>query len=178
MAFTTKRGRPKIERPTIDMGTQELQFKRAYGVTEEAIDLCLQKKIISEEQHWCGLHLRWLYTLRYGAPSVSSTLRPLYDTPTTQPDDPVWRSAREAEFAEAVTMLRAHARYIPVAALAIFNERPAFLDASYRESAWKNLHSRNTVMNEYLQITEGLTLLQTHWKTPQRLLAVTAPQQQ
>ncbi|MBN8542779.1 MAG: hypothetical protein J0M34_00765 [Alphaproteobacteria bacterium] len=177
MAFTTKRGRPKTERPATDMGTPELQFKRAHGVTDEAIDLCLQKNIISEEQHWCGLHLRWLYTLRYGAPSISSTLRTLYDGATIRPDDPTWRSAREAEFADAVTMLHARACYAPVASLAIFNERPRFLNAAYREALLKKSDLRTAILDEYQRIIEGLTLLQTHWKLPQIQGAVTRAQQ-
>ncbi|MFZ4124960.1 MAG: hypothetical protein ACOYJ2_02660 [Rickettsiales bacterium] len=177
MAFTSKRGRPKSERPTTDMGTPELQFKRAHGVTHEAIDICLQKNLISEQQHWCGLHLRWLYTLRYGAPSVSSTLRMLYDSHNIRPDDPEWRSAREAEFAEAVTMLRAHARYVPVAALAIFNERPLFLDERHKQAAWKSPHAREALLRDYQHLTEGLTLLENHWKMAHESPAVTGRQQ-
>ncbi len=177
MAFTTKRGRPKTERPVTDMGTPELQYKRAHGITDEAIDLCLQKNIISEEQHWCGLHLRWLYTLRYGAPSVSSTLRTLYDSATTRPDDPAWRSAREAEFADAVSMLRARACYVQVAAIAIFNERPRFLNLVYSESILKKSDLRSAILDEYNRIIEGLTLLQTLWKLPQNHHAVTRAQQ-
>jgi hypothetical protein len=164
MAFTTRRGRPKSERPPIDMGTPELQRKRAAGITQEAIDICLAKDLITSAQHWCGLHLRWLYTIRYGAPGIGSTLNRLYDTPATRPDDPVWRSARETEFAEAVTMLRAHVRYTPVAQLAIFNERPKFLDEKWRNAAWKNHHTQNMLLQEYQDVSEGLSLLETHWK--------------
>ncbi len=173
MRFTSKRGRPKTVRPDTDMGTPELQKKRAHGLTLEAIDMCLNKNLITQAQHWCGLHLRWLYTLRYGAPGVSSTLTRLYDMPSARPDDPSWRSAREAEFAEAVTLLRTYAYYEPVAQLAIFNERPRFLDEAYRDRAWKNNHSRNLLLTEYQGVTEGLTLLQTHWKIVEKSPSVT-----
>jgi hypothetical protein len=167
MAFTTKRGRPKVVREQTDMGTPELQFKRAHGVTEEAIDICLNKNLITPTHHWCGLHLRWLYTLRYGAPNISSTLTRWYDAPSPRPDDPLWRSAREAEFAEAVNMLRQHTRYTPVAQLAIFNERPTFLNEAWRNAAWKNNRARESLLREYQHLTEGLSLLETHWKPSQ-----------
>lgn len=176
MTFTTKRGRPKSERPKTDMGTPELQHKRAHGITQEAIDACLEKSLISQAQHWCGLHLRWLYTLRYGAPGVSSTLNSLYDAPTARPDDPMWRSAREAEFADAVNMLRAHKRYVPVAQLAIFNERPKFLNEAWRDAAWKNNRMREALLHEYSFVCEGLQLLETHWNIAQITPSVTGPQ--
>ena len=73
MAFSTRRGRPP--RPRLDdndNGTPELQFKRALGVTREPIDLCLERNLITPDHHWCSLHLRWLYTLRYGAPAITT----------------------------------------------------------------------------------------------------------
>lgn len=178
MAFTTRRGRPKAVREDSDKGTPELQRKRAAGLTLEAIDVCLGKNLITQAQHWCGLHLRWLYTLRYGAPNVSSTMNRLYDAPTTRPDDPEWRSAREAEFAEAVGMLRTHMRYVPVAQMAIFNERPRFLNDAWRKAAWENQVMRETLSREYHHLTEGLNLLENHWKPPMDKRRVTPSQQQ
>lgn len=165
MAFSTQRGRPRSARPQNDHGTPELQRKRASGITQEPIDICLGRNLISESQHWCALHLRWLYTLRYGAPAVSSSLNRLYDAPTARPDDPSWRSARENEFAEAVNMLRNYKRYLPVAQLAIFNEHPRFLHETWRNAAWKSTHMREALLREYQQVQEGLQLLESHWKT-------------
>jgi hypothetical protein len=176
MAFSTRRGRPKSARPSTDMGTPELQRKRRAGLTQEAIDLCLEKGLITPSLHWCGLHLRWLYTLRYGAPGISSALHRFYDAPAAKPDDPAWRSAREAEFAEAATMLRHHKRYAPVAQLAIFNERPRFLNDAWRKAAWENRRTRDTILTEYQWMHEGLCLLERCWKPDPRITVPTSPQ--
>lgn len=64
------RGRPPAGRDKKDLGTKELQAKRARHETEELLDQYRRLGIISEQQHWCGNHFRWLYTLRYGVPNV------------------------------------------------------------------------------------------------------------
>ena len=70
--FPRRRGRPKSVHHGIDRGTPELAQKRLRGETTETLDLCLERGLITPQQHWCGIHLRWLYTLRYGAPGVRS----------------------------------------------------------------------------------------------------------
>lgn len=55
-----------------DLGTPELVYKRAFYVTKEPLDLCYEKGLISLDQHKCGIRLRWLYTIRYGVPTVAS----------------------------------------------------------------------------------------------------------
>jgi hypothetical protein len=166
MGFSTRRGRPKTARPETDSGTAELQEKRAAGLTSEPIDLCLERRIITPAQHWCGLHLRWLYTLRYGAPAVSSSWRTLHESHTTRPDDPEWRAAREQEFAEAAQLLRRKNCYRAVAGLVIFNERPRFLDPHQHHAALDNPALMQSMTQEYEQIITGLELLETLWKTP------------
>lgn len=67
MAFSQRRGRPKKESiDEKDRGTPELSLKRRYAVTAEPLDWLRKHDWITPQQHWCGLHLRWLYTLRFG----------------------------------------------------------------------------------------------------------------
>lgn len=105
MAYA-KRGRPRLERPHVDLGTPELIMKRAAGLTEESLDHCHRRGIITDEQHWCGIHLRWLYTLRYGAPSVQAIDWLSISCAPTLTDDPDWRVAREQEYHEAILQLQ------------------------------------------------------------------------
>lgn len=166
--FSTRRGRPAAPRPTTDYGTPELIFKRAHGHTAEAIDLCRERGIITAEQHWCGLHLRWLYTLRYGAPNVSATdLTRVDGYAMAAPDDSlIWRSAREAEFAEAVLLLRQHRRCEPVMRVCVFNERPSFLSQTRLREAFDRPTLRQRIEQEMIELQEGLELLKTLWRRP------------
>ena len=164
--FSTRRGRPAKARPTTDYGTPELIFKRAYGHTAEAIDLCRERGLITADHHWCGLHLRWLYTLRYGAPNVSATdLTRIDGYAMAAPDDTAqWRCAREAEFAHAVLLLRAHRRYDMVMRVCVFNERPAFLSQARLREAFERPALAHRITQDIAQLTEGLDLLKTLWR--------------
>lgn len=141
---TRKRGRPKSARVEKDMGTPELQYKRAHGETAEALDICLQKGIIDEQQHWCGIHLRWLYTLRYGAPGVRALDPNHIIGVEVKTDDPTWREAREAEYHEAVSRLNKRGVGRILTNICIHNERP------------------DPEMVHKMQ--DGLDLLVRHWK--------------
>jgi hypothetical protein len=55
-----------------DLGTPELIYKRAFYATKEPLDLCFEKGLITILQHQYGTRLRWLYTIRHGAPAISS----------------------------------------------------------------------------------------------------------
>ena len=126
-----RRGRPREHRPEHDPGTPELAAKRAAGQTMETLDLCLARGILTPQQHWCGIHLRWLYTLRYGAPGVRALDTAHAGGMDIRPDDPAWREAREMEYQAALKYLRP-AQAASVLSLCIFNERPFWLAA--RES--------------------------------------------
>jgi hypothetical protein len=163
MAFSTRRGRPRKPEVTQDFGTPELRFKHAHGVTQEPIDRCLAHGIIDEPQHRAALHLRWLHTIRYGA----SRLTTIYDERTgtsATPDDPVWRTQREKEYAEAVALLRQCGAHQALIALVINNETPAFMIKAGHHAAssptcinWQNI-------DEYEAIHIGLYTLAMHWK--------------
>ncbi len=57
-----KKGRPKIYYDCIEK----------IRPTAEPIDLCLQYGLINLRQHRLSLHLRWLYTINFGLPTVQA----------------------------------------------------------------------------------------------------------
>ena len=134
LSFPKRRGRPKNTRPMHDSGTPELVMKRAMGQTMEALDLCLERELITKRQHWCGIHLRWLYTLRYGAPSVR-TIDPTHlGGMEIKNDDPLWRSARELEYHEAINLLASSGHALLLLNLCVYNERPVFLRGPHAQA--------------------------------------------
>lgn len=165
MAFSTQRGRPRApEKPSTDFGTPELRLKHALRLTAEPIDLCLERNAITEAQHWCGLHLRWLYTLRYGAPSITTHYINRDTTPAAAAEDPIWRALREQEYTDAAHLLKTRHHYERVMRLAVFNELPAFLSAHMRHQAHHNHALSKTMAQQREQLREGLELLVTHWQ--------------
>jgi len=165
MAFTTRRGRPpRAPADATDAGTPELRFKHAHGLTAEPIDLCLARGVLTHTQHWCGLHLRWLYTVRYGAPNLTTR----YDTePSSAPranDDPNWRRQREAEYIEAAALLRTRLHYEPVMRLCIHNELPGFMSPHLQQQAWNSPALLARLSHARTHLTDGLDQLAEHWK--------------
>ena len=150
------RGRPKKIREEKDFGTPELQIKRTLGETAEALDLCLEKGIITPEQHWCGTHLRWLYTLRYGAPGIRAMDLNHVSGLEIKADDPNWRQMREAEYHHSFTLITKRGYGPLLTNICIYNERPAFL-----QSPRKNMRQNSA---EIEKLRDGLELLVKHWK--------------
>jgi len=163
LTFSSKRGRPRSNRPQIDTGTPETVMKRLLGVTTEALDLCLQHEIITEKQHWCGIHLRWLYTLRNGIPSIRANDLSYIgglDARNAEHDDPDWRSSREKEYNLAINALTKGGYAILIMNLCIYNELPksfSFFAKNYGKDSGKTA----------ISIRNGLDILKTLWKTPQ-----------
>ncbi|NDF12900.1 MAG: hypothetical protein EB060_08845 [Proteobacteria bacterium] len=159
MGFTTKRGRPKSDRARTDTGTPELQTKRAMGLTSEVLDVLHQQHIVTDGQHWAGMHLRWLYTLRFGIPTVRSL--DLSRVATSGPDDrdPKWLAAREAEYREALAVLDSISARKPVINVCIFNALPrnmvCFKTGKLRVS---------TAHPDAVKFMKGLDVLERHWR--------------
>lgn len=108
-------------------------MKRVFGLTAEALDLCLERGIIRDEQHWCGIHLRWLYTLRHGVPSVRAIDPSHFGGGEPKNEDPEWRAAREKEYNEAITLLTRSGHALLLLNLCVYNERPKYLNFSPAE---------------------------------------------
>lgn len=103
---TNRRGRPRQARPDRDYGTPELQQKKNQSCTEEVLDLYLQKGVILPPHHWCGIHLRWLYTIRYGVPGTRALDICQASGMEIRMDDVQWRASREQEYMQALAALR------------------------------------------------------------------------
>ena len=167
MAFTTRRGRPpRAAADAVDPGTPELRFKHAHGLTAEPIDLCFERGIITPAQHRGGMHLRWLYTIRYGAPSLTTHYEKRLDPTPRQPDDPGWRQQREAEYSAATALLRTGLHYEPVMRLCVHNELPRFMHPALRDRAWEDARIAARLGQTQQLLVDGLQLLAAHWKYP------------
>lgn len=128
------RGRPrsaiKASPDAEDLGTPELILKRSLRLTAEPIDVCLERALISAEEHRAALHFRWLHTLRYGAAGVSSRcwLEPHgRDLAAAQTEDSHWRAQREQDYHRAITELAAQGHDALLIPCLIHNEWPRFL---------------------------------------------------
>lgn len=158
--FPRKRGRPRKIRNETDNGTPELIMKKLCGETSETLDLCLERGIITPEQHWCGIHLRWLYTLRHGLPGIRA-IDPTHLGGTDRKcDDQEWKIARESEYHEAIRKLMAGGHVPLIMAICVFDERPAFLQARYPKISQSA--SKNTDRIIY-NLRHGLDILAEHW---------------
>ena len=161
LRFPRRRGRPKSAHLNNDTGTPELVMKRLLGETAEALDLCLEREIITRQQHWCGIHLRWLYTLRYGAPGVRAVDQThMGGIESPRPDDPEWRTAREQEYHDAMLQLSRRGLAQIVTGLCIFNERPKFLSPHVPVTG-KRAHE---TMRHRDQLRAGFDLLNELWR--------------
>ena len=99
------RGRPPKNREKRDLGTKELQQKRALGHTDEVLDYCHQRGIISDAQHWCGNHFRWLYTMRYGVPNIRATDFARLGLVAPPEDDDEWLARINVQYMQATELL-------------------------------------------------------------------------
>ena len=160
--FTTRRGRPKSTRPMRDTGTPETVMKRLLGVTTESLDLCLERGIISKRQHWCGIHLRWLYTLRHGVPSAKTIDIVREHGKEIKNDDPTWREEREKEYNQAINLLTKSGQALFLLNLCVYNDRPKFLNYSTAEMQI-NFAS---VADSVARLRDGLDVLSELWKNP------------
>lgn len=159
LRFPRKRGRPKQYRPDRDVGTPELIMKRALGETSEAIDLCYEKGLIDKNQHWCGVHLRWLYTLRYGAPGIRAIDPTHLGGMEINQDDPEWRNLREMEYNEAIKLLNQQGYSLLILNTCIFNERPGFLKLPKKLNR-KSAAETGALLDNF---RSGLDILVRHW---------------
>lgn len=160
LQFPRKRGRPRTGRPKKDTGTPELIMKRLRQETAEALDLCLERGIITPEQHWCGIHLRWLYTLRYGAPGVRAVDPTHLGGMEIRPDDPEWRNAREKEYTEALQLLSQGGHVTLLMNLCVYNERPRFLSKPLSKS---DGYTKST-LRALEKTRAGLDVLVKYWR--------------
>lgn len=128
MSFSTKRGRPKSKFLSKDLGTIELQQKRAANLTEEPIDICLKKGLITNEELAAALHFRWLYNLIFGSASPqSSSFFKLDSGFIPNSDDPQWRIKKQNEYYLILDHLKSIKSEQVILNICVFNQTPVFL---------------------------------------------------
>ncbi len=159
MYFSNKRGRPRKTTQEKDYGTNELINKKNLNLTMEPLDLCLEKRIITEEQHQAGIHLRWLHSIQFGIPSV--TVNAIYSKSySTRCEDLEWREAREKEYSLAINILQGLKCKTQVIDLCIYNKTPAFLLVDFKNCSLLN---KKLLYFDYSRLIEGLKALEELW---------------
>lgn len=130
MAFSHRRGRPRKNcAEAVDYGTPQLQDKRRRCLTMEPVDLLLAQNRITPEQHWCALHFRWLYTLRYGTVTPRAVDPAEIKGLQHKVNYAEWQEEREKEWKEAIHTLKDCGHYQAILNLCIYNQ-PAESDSS------------------------------------------------
>jgi hypothetical protein len=144
-----KRGRPKNIDTGIDRGTSELQMKRKQNITTESLDLCLHKKIITPIEHASGMKLRWIYTLRFGAPSVQSKSLQMKLYTNKEYDEKFLQHAQK-KYRNIMEILKEAQTHRIVTNICVFNEFPQFLAShKFRDSKReKFLHGMGLLAKE------------------------------
>lgn len=159
--LANKRGRPKSKiYDSSDLGTPELIYKKITQSTKEPLDLYLEHSIITPNQHWCGIHLRWLYTLRYGIPGISAVDTTHLGGRETKTDDTQWREAREKEYLEAVEDLKTFGLSRITLAVCVHNEPLAGTTCLRRVHETK---TNRQAADEFFHLIAGLGLLSKRW---------------
>lgn len=159
--FSRRRGRPRRAKPSHDTGTPELVAKRRAHLTSEPIDLCLSRNIVTTAQHRAGIHLRWLHTLRLGAPGVKALDIERSGASSTRTTDEVWLADRQQEYNHAVQELTIFNRLSPVVDLCIYNISPSFL---FPPSGDASLHIPLRRVRDRQELCEGLDILRKLWE--------------
>jgi hypothetical protein len=168
------RGRPRLAearpRSLPDCGTPELALKRSLGLTAEAVDLARERGLITPEQHWCALHLRWLYAVRYGVPGVTAVdLTRGTGRACHAEEDAHWRLCRERDYHRAWQHLEREGAARVLIRFTVFNEMPLILQrAAVLRSAQEPAQARR-MEEEFFRLRAGLDALCALWgKTARR----------
>ena len=158
MKFSRRRGRPKRTNPIgKDKGTAELQQKREANLTSEPLDLCLAKGLINEEQHNAGIRLRWLYTLKLGAPTISAYNPGEAGGASCKYDDETWLAYRQEEYNLILALLDKNKCRNIIVNTCIMGQAPGFLTA-YTASLQR---PRTLAYKELNLLIKGLDLIST-----------------
>jgi hypothetical protein len=150
MRFSSKRGRPKLNKDPIDYGTPELQRKRKQNLTIEALDLCLKKNLINEIEHQAGMKLRWLYSLKFGSPNIRAYSFNNEGPCNKYEDNPQWLKKKSDEYISFLNELQKYKAKNTVMNIAIFNIRGSFLT---------NTDISRQVMKDYKTFKSGINAI-------------------
>lgn len=158
MRFKNSRGRPRLNRPQIDKGTKELQEKKRKGITNEPIDVCFQRGLISAEQHWSALHFRWLHTLRFGITTVRALDPANIGGIDHVPASDEYRERNEREYNIALEKLSAAGCDKIIIDLCIYNLWPNYL--RFRDKKYYTLQDEKDLK----KLKRSLSILFKLWR--------------
>ncbi len=169
MRFSIRRGRPRAEQKTTDKGTKELQRKRALGVTDEPLDVCLRFGMISKEQHWAAVHLRWLHHIRFGNMKLRAMhyAKDMEEQPAKKSLNPFWNAKKEKEYRHAEQLLSRHGVFSSVMNVVVFQQWPDFISKSCGvglKDVSVELTSKDHKQQQ--EFIDGLNLLVQCWHKP------------
>lgn len=153
----SRRGRPKNINKSIDFGTKELRKKRSKLETMEPIDVCLRKSLISISQHKSAIKLRWLYTLKFGAPSISAIDHCMgVGRCVSKHIDEKFLQDMQMLYAEGLQILDAYGARRIVMNICVFNEMPTFLHNPTSEVAHCELQDLQNGLEALSKIFYGV----------------------
>jgi hypothetical protein len=148
MTFSRRRGRPKsIALKNNDKGTKELIEKRKFNLTTEPLDLCFWRGLINEQQHNAGIRMRWLYTLKFGAPTISSYSPDNLGGHSCKYEDSGWLQRRQSEYSLIIEQLNRHKARKIIIDICVFSRMPEFL---YKAPA--NFHKHSLSIYKELEL--------------------------
>ena len=154
MGFSYRRGRPKqVQEEEIDRGTVELRQKRRAHITIEPLDWLRQESHISPQQHWCGLHFRWLYTLRYGTTTPQSLDAAREQGIIHKREYEEWQNEREQEWRAAIHELQSGHFLALILHYCVYQQRV--------KPDW--LNGDTAPQTEIFQLRKGLRELERLW---------------
>ncbi len=94
----------------------------------EPLDLCLERQIISPEEHQVGMKYKWLYTLKFGSPHIKA--HDIFDLGGRwgrKHNDEKWLQAHQQHYDIFVRELILIGCLRPVTDICVHNQYPAFL---------------------------------------------------
>jgi hypothetical protein len=166
MAIWRKRGRPKLNRPSHDTGTPELQARRASlvgggdpALAEHPLGVMLARGLISAEEHEAGCYYALLYARAVARTHLSSAYvyqRMLAESGRAAMLDEKGQEHVEKLFRQGKNRLLAAGRRVSEATenLAVFGRHARFLDS--RRTAELR---RGADFTEFQAVLEGLAVL-------------------
>ncbi len=166
MAIWRKRGRPKLDRPSNDGGTPELQARRSAlvgagdpALAEYPLGIMLARGLISAEEHEAGCYYAALYAKAVARTSLSCAhiyRRMLAESGRAQELDDKSQAHIERLFRHGKNRLLAAGRRVSEATenLAVFGRPARFLDS--RQTAQLR---RGADHSEFQAVLEGLAVL-------------------
>lgn len=156
MKFTRRRGRPKkLLKTGRDRGTLELQAKRRLNLTTEPLDLCLIKGLINSDQYSSGLYFRWLYTLKFGNPTIRSYLPDICDSYTSKKREQAWLAEQQEQYRTIIKELRKENCFRDTFNICIMSHLSDFLI----QSVTSNNRNAFKSYNEFKLFISGLDII-------------------